>query len=117
VNIDPDVAAVGHERIACVDAHTNSQLDVRPTVLEEGALALLGCGERIARIREGDEEAVALRVDLDSSVPQEARAEQPAVVCQDIRVSVAERAQQLRRPFDVGEQEGDATRRKVQHSQ
>ena len=78
---------------------------------QEGALGVLGRRQRLVGIREGDEEAVTLRVHLDSAVPHEARPEQTAMVAQRLRIALAERAQESCRPFDVGEEEGDAARR------
>jgi hypothetical protein len=61
----------------------------------------------VTRAREGDEERVALGVDLDAAVSLERGAERAPVLAQRLGVSVAELVEQLRRAFDVGEEEGD----------
>ena len=111
VDVDPDVVAVGDERLTRVEAHAHPKLAFGPVVGEEGLLGLLGGREPLGRIGEDDEEAVALRVDLDAAVSKEGRPKQPAMVGQHLRVPVAERTQQPSRPFDVGEEERDAARR------
>src|SRR5215207_3516027 len=54
---------------------------------------------------EGDEEGVALVVDLLTAVRCECFAEQPAVLGQDVCVLAAVGLEQLRRAFDIREQE------------
>ena len=71
VDVDPDVVAVGDERLTRMEAHAHPQLAFGPVVGEERLLGLLGGREPFARIGEDDEEAVALRVDLETAVPNE----------------------------------------------
>jgi hypothetical protein len=54
---------------------------------------------------EGEEERVALVVNLSSSVRRERSPQQPMVVSQDLGVHVAVRPEQLRRSFNVREEE------------
>ena len=65
VDVDADVALVGHERLAGVEPHPHADRPVRrappcPRAAAASASAARG---------EGDEERVALRVDLDAAVP------------------------------------------------
>ena len=99
-----------------MDAHAYPQLTFGPVVGEERLLGLLGGREPFARIGEDDEEAVALRVDLEAAVPKEGCSQQPAMLRQHLRVLIPERAQEPSRPFDVGEEERDAARRKIRHA-
>ena len=58
--------------------------------------ALLGRGDRLARVRERVEERVALGVDLDAAVAPEASRSEPAVLSERLRVRLgAELVQQL----------------------
>jgi hypothetical protein len=66
--------------------------------------------DRIARSCEGEEERIALSVDLATARAAEMLAEEPARTVQHLAVPVAEVAHQTGRPFDVGEQEGDRAR-------
>jgi len=70
--------------------------------------------ERSLRRAERDEERVALRIDLDAGVRRERGSQQPPMLRQDLGVRlVAERAQELRRPLDIGEQERDRAVRQL----
>ena len=64
---------------------------------------------------EGDEEGVALRVDLVTSVCGECRANDALVVGEHLRVAAAELLHERRRALDVGEQEGDRAAGKLRH--
>ena len=101
MDVDADVALLGDERLAGVEAY--SDLD-RPV---QRLLCLRRRRERIGGAGEGDEEGVALRVDLDAAVGGERLAKHPPVFGESVCVGVAELLQELRRALDVGEQEGD----------
>ena len=74
----------------------------------ERALAVEGGRGGAGRGREGDEERVALRVDLDAAVRREGGAQDAPVLGERLRVALgAERVQQPRRALDVGEEERD----------
>jgi hypothetical protein len=107
VHVDPDVALLGHERRPRVhpDAHPD-----RPG--GEHFLALpCGC-DRARRCREGDEERVALRVDLDPVVTGERPAQRVPVLGERVGVPfVAELVKQPSRSLHVGEEERDRARR------
>ena len=66
-------------------------------------------GNRVAGTREGEEERVALRIHLDAIAPAELLAEDPAVLRDDLGVAVAEPLEEVRRAFDVREDEGDGS--------
>ena len=64
---------------------------------------------------EGDEEGVALSVDLDALVARERRAQNAAVLGEQRRVRVARSLQQARRAFDVGEEKSHRAGWKLFH--
>ncbi len=66
VDVDPDVALVGDYRFPGVDPHPDANRSVA-----ERVLSCPRRRERIGGTREGDEERIALRVDLDAAVPLE----------------------------------------------
>ena len=67
VDVDPDVALLGHDRLARVEPHAHAD---RPAA--ERRLPVGGGRDRVGGARERDEERVALRVHLDAAVPREA---------------------------------------------
>ena len=71
----------------------------------ERALRLSGRRHRVGRTRKGDEERVALRVDLDPVVPPPRLPQRAAVLGKHLRIPVAQLLEQPRRPLDVGEEE------------
>ena len=73
VDVYADVALVGHERLAGVNAHPDADRPglERPLRLDRG-------GDGVGGPRERDEERVALRVHLDAVVPCEGLADRPA---------------------------------------
>ena len=109
VHVLSDVALVGEQGRPGVQA--DPHLD-RP-----GASAAVSLGrgrERTRRGREGDEEGVALGVDLDPAVARAGLAHHPPVLGQRLRVGLgAELVQEPRRALDVGEEEGDGAGREI----
>ena len=71
----------------------------------EGALPGDRSRHRIGCPPEGDEEGVALRVDLVATVSLEGGAEQAAVVLERTGIGLAKLLQQSGRALDVGEEE------------
>jgi hypothetical protein len=57
-----------------------------------------------------------LCVDFDSAMPGERLTQDATMVAQEIRVSIANVAQQPRRPLDIREEEADRARRKRLHA-
>ena len=80
----------------------------------ERVLPLAGRGDGARRGREGDEERVALRVDLDAAVRGEGVAQHAPVLGERLRVRLGpERVQQPRRALDVREEERDGAGREL----
>src|SRR6185503_3135581 len=80
-----------------------------------GALRL-DCGtDGVACAREGEEERVALVVDLDPVHRLEGRPDESTMRREQLAVEVAELLQQLRRALDVGEDERDRSARERGH--
>ena len=102
VDVHADVALVGHERLAGVDAHPDPDRpgSERPLRLDRG-------GDGVGRPRERDEERVALGVHLDPVVSREGLSDHPPVLCEEIGVGGPVLLKKTGRPFDVGEEERD----------
>ena len=115
--VDADVVPAGRQlRLARVDAHPHpDRLPLGPVVRREGELARRGAVERVTRTLEGEEERVALCVDLDAAVHGERRAQQLPVGGQGVVVADAEESREPRRPLDVREEERDGSLRKFRH--
>ena len=109
VDVDADVSLGGQRRCPGVQSHP----DPDRAGLER-LLPGLGGGDRAGRGREGDEERVALRVDLDAVVCGERFPKDAAVLCESLGVRVRpERVQQARRTLDVREEERDGAAREL----
>jgi hypothetical protein len=80
VDVEADVALLRHLRRAGVDPHAHRDHKL--------LLRLAGSGERSGRGREGDEEGITLRVDLDPPVAGEGVAQEPAVIGERMRITV-----------------------------
>jgi hypothetical protein len=78
-------------------------------VRRELALGRDRAGDRVLRTREGEEEGVALRVDLLPAGLSEPVAQDSPVVAVDLAVPVAELLEKACRPFDVREEERDGS--------
>ena len=76
----------------------------------------LDCGEEcVACAREGDEERVALCIDLVTTVRLEGCPQQPLVVPQHLAVAFTQFLDEPGRPFDVAEEESDCAARLFRH--
>ena len=107
VDVVADVALLGDERRARVQADPHLDRARRERLGHRR-----GRGERPGARREGEEEGVALRVDLDPALGGARLADHAAVLGERLRVRLgAELVQQLRRALDVGEEEGDGAAR------
>ena len=116
-DVEAEVPLAADRRLAGVQPHPHEDgAAVRPVVRGVGALHLDGRLDRVAGAREGEEERVALRVDLDAAALGERVAHQPAVVGEDAVVALAELLQQRRRALDVAEDEGDGAARERGHA-
>ena len=109
MDVDADVALVGEERRPRVqtDAHTHRA--------GRECLGQLGGGsEGSGRRRERDEERVALGIDLHSIVTGTCLADDLPVCGECLGIGLCSQlVQELRRPLDVGEEEGDSAGRKL----
>ncbi len=116
VDAHPDVSLAADDGLTGVDPHAHMNGDaVGPGLRSQGALRRYGGGDRVTGTREGDEESVALRVDLVAVELFNRRAEQPRVRGQDFVVLPAELLKQPRRAFDVAEEESDGAGRTLRH--
>ena len=111
MHIDADVAVLGDERFSGVETHAHADRTIgeRVTAFGRGR-------QRLPRLRERDEERVALRVHLEAAVPREGVTQHPPVLRQHLRVGVPELVQQPRRALDVGEKESDGSGRPLGHA-
>ena len=109
VHIVSDVALVGDERRPGVQADANVDRAGRQRLRERGCSR-----ESAGRRREGEEEGVALGVDLDPALGRARLPDQPTVLRERLGVRLrAERVQEPRRALDVGEEERDGAGREV----
>jgi hypothetical protein len=108
MDVDSDVPFVGELRLTGVDPHANADRAAADR------LAGGGCGrDRVGRSREGDEESIALGVDLDAVVPGERSSQRGAVFGEQIGVPGAVFPEEPRGAFDVCEEKGDGSGRQV----
>ena len=107
-----------------VDAHVALVGDGGRPGVNADAYAYGAAGQRLvhglrgggcpARSREGDEERVPLRVDLDAAVRRERLPQRMAMIGESVCVRLrSETVQKPRRALHVGEQEGDGAGRQV----
>jgi hypothetical protein len=109
VDVHPHVVLFGEHGLAGVKAHAHPN-----RAGAERILAGLRGGNGVRGTREGDEEGVPLRVDLDAAVPLERFAECAPMLGEHVGVVLAELVQEPGRTLDVGEEEGDRSRRKLE---
>ena len=100
VHVEPHVPPIGPERLACVQSHPHPHRAAR-----KRELRVRGGRHGIGRTRKGDEESVALRVDLDALVPPPGLPQRPAVLGKHVRIPVAQLPEEPRRPLDIREEE------------
>jgi hypothetical protein len=108
MHAEAEVALLGDRGLARVHAHADAQRRTcRPLVSVQRALGC-GCGcNGVLGPLEGDEEGVALGVDLLASVLFEGRSQEPVMVGTRFAVTLAQLLEQASRSLDVGEEEGD----------
>ena len=108
VDVRAPVVVLAHLGRAGVQPHPHAHLGVRrPVVLRERTLGRRGGLDSVRGSREGDEERVALGVDLHPAVRRPDSPQQRAVLGEQVAVGVAEAVEQAGRALDVGEEEGD----------
>jgi hypothetical protein len=99
-----------------MQAHPNPNDEaLGPTMGCERPLRVCSRGNAVRRSPGAEEERVALRVHFLAAVRGCRSAEQPIMLCPDLRIPVAEFAEQPRRAFDVREQEGDGAAQTLSH--
>jgi hypothetical protein len=81
----------------------------------ESTLTVCGRSDRIGSPTERDEEGITLCVHLDAVVVCEGVSKETPMFMQRVRIGVAELMEELRRPFDVREEEGHDTGRECAH--
>src|SRR5215211_692208 len=91
------VPLAGSGRLARVDAHAHPELDtLRPRVRSQPALAGDRRCDRVLCPPEGDEERIALAVDLVPAVLLERLAQDALVLSEGIRIALAQLLEQSR---------------------
>ncbi len=108
VHVDADVPLVGDGRLPGVQPDPDRH---RPA--PQRLLDVRGCGDGIGRSRKGDEEGVALRVDLDPPMGSDHLPHDLAVRDEHVGVPIAELVQEPRRTLDVREHERHGSTREV----
>jgi hypothetical protein len=111
VDVDADVSLVGDERLARVEPNAHAD--------RAGLERSLPVGSRSKCIRgprEGDEERISLRIDLDAAMPAEAFAQRLPMLAERIGVGIAELVQKPSRALDVGEEKGDCAGGQLGHT-
>jgi hypothetical protein len=109
MNVDADVALVGEERRSGVQADAYADRTGRERLGQLG-----GSGERSGRRCECDEERVALGIDLHSVMTGTRLADDSPVCGECLGIGLCSQlVQELCRPLDVGEEEGDSAGRKL----
>jgi hypothetical protein len=114
VNVEAEVPVGpgGRLRRAGMDAdsHLERSFGQGQLLLDRGGRRDCTCG-----LGEGHEELVALAVDLDALCALDLRPNKVSELGQNGRVAVAKLSDKPRRPFDVGEEEGDGPTGKIAH--
>ena len=109
VDVDTDVPLVGDVRRPGMDPDPHPDRAGRQT-----GDRVSGRAERPRPCRKGNEEGIALRVDLDSPLRGKGLAHDPPMLRQCLPISLRPQlVQQPRRALNVGEEKGDSARRKV----
>ena len=109
MHVVADVALVGHERRARVQADAQVDLAVGECIGYR-----VCCGDRSRSCWEREEEGVSLRVYFDAALGSARLAHNPAMLGERVRVCLcAELTQELRRSLHVGEKEGDGAGREI----
>ncbi len=116
VDREARVPVAGCHRLARVQSHPDLDLHaLGPGMRRKRELALDRSEHGVASARERDEERVPLGVDLVPAVSVEGGTQQSLVVGQDCAVAFTQLLDESRRPFDVGEEEGDGSARHLGH--
>ncbi len=113
---EPRVATLRRDRLTRVQPHAHLDLGpVGPRMRQQRELALHRREHCLPSAGEGDEEGIALRVDLVTAVGCEGGSQQPLMVGKQFGVALAELLDQARRTLDVREQKRDRAARQLRH--
>ena len=111
VHVQADQADGGLSRLAGMHAHPDADFPAgRPPVRAQRPLHLDRRGDARAGRREDREEGVALGVDLPAVMPVQPGPDDPVVIGEDLRVSIAQALQHRGGTLDVSEEEGERLR-------
>ena len=103
-----DVVAVDDLGLACVQAHAHSDLAVvGPAVVGEGELGGHRARHSRRRLLEDDEQGVAPRAHFLAAVAAEGGPHELVVSGEEGGIAVAEALEEMRRPLQVREEEGE----------
>src|SRR6478672_7173218 len=106
VDVCPHVALLGRQRSTRMETHAHGERQL-PLGLARGF-------EGTGRGRKGEEEPIALRIDLDAAVPRESLTENPPMFAKHTRIPLrAKFPQQPRRALNVRKDERQRPRRKL----
>ena len=108
MDVDPDVALVRRLWLTGVNSDTHADRAALERVARVG-----GSRNCIRCASEGDEEGVALGVDLDACVRGERLSQHASVLGEEVGVGGAVLLEESRRALDVREEKGDGADRKV----
>src|SRR5919201_5199857 len=102
MHVDPGLALVREQRLSGMQSHANPNRTIR-----EGVASLGRCGQCVGCLGKSNEECVALRVDLDTTVARERGPQHAPVVGKKLDIAVTELLQQTRRSLHVCEKKRD----------
>lgn len=108
VNVDTDISLIGEQRLPRVQTHADTELARAKSLLRSPRSR-----KRVVRPPERDEKRITLRVHLNPTVPRKRVSQHAPVLLEQIRIRIAQLAQQLCRPLHVGEEESDSPRGKI----
>jgi hypothetical protein len=116
VDVEAGVAVFVHRRGAGVQTHPDAHPDVvGPVVLGDAALRGERGGHGGVRVLERGEDLVGPDIDRLPTGGLDRLALEPARVCEDVGVSLAEHLHEPRRVLEVGEEEGEGARGTAGH--
>src|SRR5918996_3579552 len=116
-DVEAEVALLAEGRLARVEAHPHAHVfPARPSLLGVGPLRRDRARHGITRAGEGEEQRVALRVDLDPAVGAVRLADDAAVLRNELAVALAQPLQEPGGALDVTEDEGDRPGRQGRHA-
>src|SRR6266851_9570283 len=117
MDIQAHIAFGGEFRLARVQAHADTYRHTCwPDVAGESPLGGHSRREGIGGTSKGDEEGIALRVDLVPVILVERRAQQVPRLHQQAGVAVAHLLEEVRGSLDIAEEQRDRSRRELTHA-